>query len=141
MTRLDRFVHPYIGKDYGGERYEILSMGPEGLFGSTLDLTGDSEYEAFILGGACWPMRFVTYGKLEGRPVEIIWEDGEVSGDFAAALKVRGLAARLDGTPIGPPTFNATTIGANVGLPVLVRYPDCRPGPGGGRQRLHTGDH
>jgi len=32
MTRADHFVHPYVGKDYGGAATEIASMGLEHMF-------------------------------------------------------------------------------------------------------------
>lgn len=49
LTRRDRFVDPYMGKEYGSA-YEILTMGLEGLFFGTCDLSKDPEFEAFILG-------------------------------------------------------------------------------------------
>ncbi len=49
-TRPDRFVDPYIGKDYGGRSYELLSMGLEALFLGRPDLSADPEYRRFVLG-------------------------------------------------------------------------------------------
>ena len=50
MTRFDKFVSPYMGKDYGGRAYEILSMGLESIFAGSYDLSADPEFEEFILG-------------------------------------------------------------------------------------------
>ncbi|NJJ37833.1 hypothetical protein [Paenibacillus apii] len=50
MSRFDRFVNPYMGKDYGGEAFEFLSMGFEGLFALSFDLSKDTDFEEFILG-------------------------------------------------------------------------------------------
>lgn len=51
-TRTDKFLHPYMGKDYGGRFYELASMGVEntigGVPGVAMDL--DPEYQNFILG-------------------------------------------------------------------------------------------
>jgi SPP1 gp7 family putative phage head morphogenesis protein len=47
-TRLDKFADPYMGKDYGGSAYEILSMGVENF--KTKTYNTDAEYNAFIVG-------------------------------------------------------------------------------------------
>jgi SPP1 gp7 family putative phage head morphogenesis protein len=50
MTRSDRFVDAYMGKDYGGRNYELFSMGVESIFTGSFDLRGDREFRQFILG-------------------------------------------------------------------------------------------
>lgn len=59
-------------------------------------------------GGDSEKMRFTFHGLLDGKPVTVTWEDGRLEGDFAAVLKVRGLAARLEGSPVGPPGMPKT---------------------------------
>ena len=49
-ARFDRFVNAYMGKDYGGKGYELLSMGLESLFCGTYNLSQDTEYQDFLLG-------------------------------------------------------------------------------------------
>ena len=50
VTRKDNFINAYMGKDYGGSGYELLSMGLESLFCDTYNLSRDTEYEDLILG-------------------------------------------------------------------------------------------
>lgn len=50
VTRFDNFINPYMGKDYGGSGYELLSMGMEGMFCDTFNISRDAEYEDLILG-------------------------------------------------------------------------------------------
>lgn len=50
VTRFDNFISPYMGKDYGGSGYELLSMGMEGAYCETVNLSRDPEYENLILG-------------------------------------------------------------------------------------------
>ena len=51
MTRTDKFIHPYIGKDYGGSAWEIFSMGVEQVFFEKYSTKGvDKDFESFILG-------------------------------------------------------------------------------------------
>ena len=51
MTRRDRFVDAYMGKLYGGHRYEIVSMGLEYVFFNRERIwRKDPEYVKFILG-------------------------------------------------------------------------------------------
>ena len=50
LTRFDNFIDPYMGKDYGGTGYELLSMGMEGLFCGTFPLSQDTEFEDLIFG-------------------------------------------------------------------------------------------
>lgn len=50
-TRKDRFVDPYMGKDYGDSATEILSMGLESVYNWTYNLWDDDpECADFILG-------------------------------------------------------------------------------------------
>lgn len=49
-TRKDKFIHPYMGKDYGGEAYELVSMGLEMLYTEPHELLKDPDYAKFILG-------------------------------------------------------------------------------------------
>lgn len=52
-TRVDHFINPYMGKDYGSKSdsfYELLSMGMEGLYTGSIDLTKDKDFANFILG-------------------------------------------------------------------------------------------
>lgn len=51
--RLDDFLNPYMGKDYGNTEssfYEILSMGLEGVYMATTPIHTDKDYYNFILG-------------------------------------------------------------------------------------------
>ena len=50
VTRVDNFTSPYMGKDYGGKWYEIVSMGFERAMTSPSELFQDEDYAAFILG-------------------------------------------------------------------------------------------
>ncbi|ACV64897.1 hypothetical protein Dtox_4230 [Desulfofarcimen acetoxidans DSM 771] len=50
VARRDKFTNPYMGKDYKGKAYEILSMGLEGVFFEANNLWSDKEYVNFILG-------------------------------------------------------------------------------------------
>lgn len=50
VTRFDSFINPYMGKDYGGSGYELLSMGMEGVYCETYNISRDTEYEDLILG-------------------------------------------------------------------------------------------
>ncbi|MEB3377148.1 minor capsid protein [Pediococcus pentosaceus] len=52
-TRVDHFINPYMGKDYGNKSdsfYELLSMGMEGLYTGSIDLEKDKDFANFILG-------------------------------------------------------------------------------------------
>ena len=49
-SRFDHFVSAYMGKDYGGQAYELLSMGMESVYCKSYNLAMDPEYENFILG-------------------------------------------------------------------------------------------
>ena len=49
--KVDKFLVPYIGKDYGGDAWELFSMGVEHvLYGKYGRMGADKDYEAFILG-------------------------------------------------------------------------------------------
>lgn len=50
MSRFDHFIDKYMGKDYAGTGYELLSMGMEGLYCGTVNMSRDTEYEDLILG-------------------------------------------------------------------------------------------
>lgn len=50
VTKTDNFLNPYMGKDYGRDATELLSMGIEGLFSGKYDLEKDREYANLILG-------------------------------------------------------------------------------------------
>ena len=49
-TRKDNWLDPYIGKDYGGDAYEIVSMGFEYAYTNPYLLMEDPEFARFILG-------------------------------------------------------------------------------------------
>jgi hypothetical protein len=50
VTRFDRFTEPYMGKDYGGRAYELMSMGLEMVFYGLYEPERDPEYVAWVLG-------------------------------------------------------------------------------------------
>lgn len=50
VTREDEFFRPYVGKDYKGRAYEIMSMGYEYLRQRTSYDKIDPDYRAFVLG-------------------------------------------------------------------------------------------
>lgn len=50
VTKKDNFINPYIGKDYGDNTYEIVSMGFERAFMKTDELLQDEDYAEFIFG-------------------------------------------------------------------------------------------
>lgn len=49
-TRFDNFIDPYMGKDYGGSAYELVSMGFELAFTHPDRLAKDPEMQSWILG-------------------------------------------------------------------------------------------
>jgi hypothetical protein len=50
-AKKDKFLDPYMGKDYEGFAYEILSMGIESLTGGYYDIISDDvDYASFIIG-------------------------------------------------------------------------------------------
>lgn len=42
-TKVDNFLDPYMGKDYGGGNYELLSMGADTLYADPIKLAEDQE--------------------------------------------------------------------------------------------------
>jgi phage putative head morphogenesis protein, SPP1 gp7 family len=51
IAKKDKFLNPYMGRDYSGRAYEILSMGVESLAGGSYDIVKDDpDYAAFIVG-------------------------------------------------------------------------------------------
>jgi 2'-5' RNA ligase len=48
VVREDKFSEPYMGKDYGGRNYELLTMGLEDIWNGAYGI--DAEYRQFILG-------------------------------------------------------------------------------------------
>lgn len=51
VARKDKFLNPYMGRDYGGAAYEILSMGIESLVGGEYNIVRDDpDYASFIIG-------------------------------------------------------------------------------------------
>jgi SPP1 gp7 family putative phage head morphogenesis protein len=51
ITKKDDFLDPYMGRDYNGSAYEILSMGVESLVNGHYDLIkNDTDYASFIVG-------------------------------------------------------------------------------------------
>lgn len=50
VTRKDNFIHPYIGKDYEGKAYEVVSMGFQYAFTDLEKLLQDEDYAKFIFG-------------------------------------------------------------------------------------------
>lgn len=50
VTRLDKFLNPYMGKYYGGQAYELISMGFEYAYTDPLKLAQDPDMEAWIYG-------------------------------------------------------------------------------------------
>lgn len=49
-TRVDHFIHKYMGKDYGGTAYELASMGIEYAFTQYDKLSQDKEMLKWVLG-------------------------------------------------------------------------------------------
>lgn len=49
-TRKDDFLDPYMGKDYGGEHYELVSMGFEMAYTNPTELWNDEDFAQFIYG-------------------------------------------------------------------------------------------
>ena len=55
VTKLDKFLSPYMGKDYSlrdgaDHNYELLSMGMTYLYNKPNELTKDKDYMNFVLG-------------------------------------------------------------------------------------------
>ena len=49
-TRRDDFIHPYMGKDYGGSAYELVSMGFEDAYTDPKQLAKDPDMQEWIYG-------------------------------------------------------------------------------------------
>lgn len=49
VTRVDDFLDPYMGKDYNGEAYELLSMGIETLYTNPQELAKDPEMFDWVI--------------------------------------------------------------------------------------------
>lgn len=50
LTKTDKFIDPYMGKDYAGSAYELVSMGFQYFFTDPQKLQADPDYFKFILG-------------------------------------------------------------------------------------------
>lgn len=50
MTRRDDFVNPYMGKDYGGRGFELMSMGYQYLYTDPHKLDKDEQMRKWLLG-------------------------------------------------------------------------------------------
>lgn len=50
VTRKDDFIHPYMGKDYKGYAYELVSMGFEYAYCQPEKLAKDADMESWIYG-------------------------------------------------------------------------------------------
>lgn len=50
VSRKDDFLHPYMGKDYGGFAYELVSMGFEYAYTDPARLAKDPDMQEWILG-------------------------------------------------------------------------------------------
>lgn len=50
ITRRDNFLNPYIGKDYNGEAYEVVSMGFQYAYTDPEMLEKDADFAALIYG-------------------------------------------------------------------------------------------
>lgn len=50
VTRKDSFLHAYMGKDYGGSAYELVSMGFEDAYMNPANLAADPDMQGWIFG-------------------------------------------------------------------------------------------
>lgn len=50
ITRKDSFIHAYMGKDYGGSAYELVSMGFEDAYMNPANLAADADMQEWIYG-------------------------------------------------------------------------------------------
>ncbi len=50
LTRKDKFINKYMGKDYGGTTYELVSIGFEYAYTNPTSLWQDEEYAKWIYG-------------------------------------------------------------------------------------------
>lgn len=53
VSRKDDFIHPYMGKDYGGRFYELVSMGFEYAYTDPATLAKDQDMQEWIYGILC----------------------------------------------------------------------------------------
>lgn len=49
-TRVDNFIHPYMGKDYGGSGYELISLGFEYLYTDPSKFDKDPDMKTWLIG-------------------------------------------------------------------------------------------
>ena len=49
-TKKDNFLHEYMGKDYNGQAYELVSMGFEYAYCNPIKLSQDKDMEEWIYG-------------------------------------------------------------------------------------------
>jgi hypothetical protein len=49
-SRFDKFLNPYMGKDYGGSAYELVSMGFEYAYTNPTKLWEDEDFATWIYG-------------------------------------------------------------------------------------------
>ena len=50
VTRRDKFINPYMGKDYGGQAFELVSMGFQYAYTDYEKLSQDEDMRDWILG-------------------------------------------------------------------------------------------
>ena len=50
VTRVDKFLDPYMGKDYGGQAFELVSMGFQYAYTDYERLNQDEDMRDWILG-------------------------------------------------------------------------------------------
>ena len=50
VARRDQFIHAYMGKDYGGSAYELVSMGFQYAYTDPVELAKDPDMQEWILG-------------------------------------------------------------------------------------------
>ncbi|WP_171034377.1 minor capsid protein [Marinilactibacillus psychrotolerans] len=50
ITKVDNFINPYMGKDYDGRVYELMTMGVDTLYTNPVDLMKDEEMFEWVLG-------------------------------------------------------------------------------------------
>lgn len=53
VTRKDKFLDVYMGKDYGGSYYELVSMGFEYAYTNPAELAKDPDMQRWIYGMLC----------------------------------------------------------------------------------------
>ena len=50
LGRPDKYILPYVGREYGGRAYEIVSVGLESVFTGSYPIWLDQEHYTFLLG-------------------------------------------------------------------------------------------